>query len=136
MIMTPISFADRSFHILNLLSSNSLIFNALLYFYPMAAIVEQTTNSEPKLSWARRIGYGVGRYLRWWFDRRRQLLPSDLSVDVVRLSPALAGTVILISKVYDSITDPFEGLLSDRTRIALGRRRPYFDRRSWFCFRL
>jgi oligogalacturonide transporter len=43
---------------------------------------------------------------------------------VVRISPALAGTVILISKIYDSITDPFEGILADRTRTKLGRRRP------------
>ena len=46
-------------------------------------------------------------------------------VDVVRISPVLAGTVILISKVYDAITDPLEGILSDRTRTKLGRRRPY-----------
>ena len=45
--------------------------------------------------------------------------------DVVRISPALAGTVILISKVYDAITDPFEGVLSDRTRTRFGRRKPY-----------
>ena len=45
--------------------------------------------------------------------------------DVVRISPALAGVVILISKLYDSITDPFEGVLADRTRTRLGRRRPY-----------
>lgn len=44
---------------------------------------------------------------------------------MVRISPALAGTVILISKIYDSITDPFEGILADRTRTRLGRRRPY-----------
>ncbi len=45
--------------------------------------------------------------------------------DVIRISPALAGTVILISKAYDSITDPFEGMLTDRTRTKLGRRKPY-----------
>jgi Na+/melibiose symporter-like transporter len=33
--------------------------------------------------------------------------------------------VILISKIYDSVTDPFEGVISDRTRTKLGRRRPY-----------
>jgi oligogalacturonide transporter len=33
--------------------------------------------------------------------------------------------VILISKLYDAVTDPFEGVISDRTRTRLGRRRPY-----------
>jgi oligogalacturonide transporter len=45
--------------------------------------------------------------------------------DVIRINPALAGTVILISKFYDAITDPFEGILTDRTRTRLGRRKPY-----------
>jgi len=33
--------------------------------------------------------------------------------------------VILISKFYDAVTDPFEGIFIDRTRTKLGRRRPY-----------
>lgn len=45
--------------------------------------------------------------------------------DVIRINPALAGTAFLISKLYDAVTDPFEGLLTDRTRTPLGRRRPY-----------
>jgi oligogalacturonide transporter len=45
--------------------------------------------------------------------------------DVIRINPGLAGTVILISKLYDAITDPFEGLIVDRTRTRWGRRRPY-----------
>jgi oligogalacturonide transporter len=43
----------------------------------------------------------------------------------IRINPALAGTVILISKFYDAITDPFEGILTDRTRTRMGRRKPY-----------
>jgi oligogalacturonide transporter len=45
--------------------------------------------------------------------------------DIIRINPALAGTAFLISKIYDGITDPFEGVITDRTRTRLGRRRPY-----------
>ena len=45
--------------------------------------------------------------------------------DVVRINPILAGTVVLLSKVWDAISDPIMGLISDNTRTKFGRRRPY-----------
>lgn len=45
--------------------------------------------------------------------------------DVVRINPILAGTVILISKIWDAVSDPLMGSLSDNTRSRFGRRRPY-----------
>lgn len=46
--------------------------------------------------------------------------------DVVQISPALAGTVVLLSKVWDAITDPVMGVITDNTRTRWGRRKPYF----------
>lgn len=46
--------------------------------------------------------------------------------DVAQLSPALAGTVILVGKIWDAITDPTMGYISDNTRSRYGRRRLYF----------
>ncbi len=45
--------------------------------------------------------------------------------DVAVLAPALAGTAMMIGKVWDAITDPIVGYLSDRTTSRWGRRRPY-----------
>ncbi|MDC7228319.1 MAG: MFS transporter [Spirochaetales bacterium] len=45
--------------------------------------------------------------------------------DIAQLAPALAGTVLMIGKIWDAITDPVTGFLSDRTRTRWGRRRPY-----------
>ncbi len=42
--------------------------------------------------------------------------------NVAGLSPALAGTVLLVGKIWDSVSDPMVGLLSDRTRSRWGRR--------------
>ncbi len=41
------------------------------------------------------------------------------------IEPGLAGALIFASKIYDLVTDPLMGYLSDRTRSRLGRRRPY-----------
>lgn len=45
--------------------------------------------------------------------------------DVMGLSPALVGTMFLVVRVFDAITDPLMGALSDRTRTRWGQFRPY-----------
>ncbi len=78
-----------------------------------------------KLTFWQKLGYGVGDFYGGGAGTLISFFYLVFLTDVVRISPGLAGTVILISKIYDSITDPFEGVLSDRTRTKLGRRRPY-----------
>jgi GPH family glycoside/pentoside/hexuronide:cation symporter len=45
--------------------------------------------------------------------------------DIVLLSPALVSAAIFIGKLWDAVTDPVMGYLSDTTRSRWGRRRPY-----------
>ena len=45
--------------------------------------------------------------------------------NVVRLTPVLAGAVTLISEIWDAISDPLMGVVSDNTRTPMGRRRPF-----------
>ena len=41
------------------------------------------------------------------------------------LNAGLAGTALMIGKVWDAVTDPMVGALSDRTRTRWGRRKPW-----------
>jgi GPH family glycoside/pentoside/hexuronide:cation symporter len=45
--------------------------------------------------------------------------------NVAGLSPAMAGSVLMIGKICDAINDPIVGVLSDRTRTVWGRRLPW-----------
>ncbi len=45
--------------------------------------------------------------------------------DVVRLAPALVGTAIAVSRLWDALVDPVMGYLSDTARTRWGRRRPF-----------
>jgi len=45
--------------------------------------------------------------------------------DTVYLAPALAGIAVMAAKIWDAVTDPIVGYLSDNTRSRFGRRRPY-----------
>lgn len=82
------------------------------------------SNSE-KLTFWQKLAYGMGDFYGGGAGTLISFFYLVFLTDVMRISPGLAGTVILVSKVYDSVTDPFEGVLSDRTRTKLGRRRPY-----------
>ena len=45
--------------------------------------------------------------------------------DFIKLNPALAGIVVLISEIWDAISDPLMGVIGDNTKCKMGRRRPY-----------
>ncbi len=47
------------------------------------------------------------------------------STDVLLMSPAAMGLIYGISRIWDAITDPLVGYLSDRTLLKSGRRRPW-----------
>jgi glycoside/pentoside/hexuronide:cation symporter, GPH family len=45
--------------------------------------------------------------------------------DTVGVPAAAAGLAVMIGKLWDAVTDPMMGFISDRTRSRWGRRRPY-----------
>lgn len=51
--------------------------------------------------------------------------------DVVGVNPALAGTISFLAVMWDAITDPVVGFLSDNSRNPNGRRRPWMLRSIW-----
>ncbi|MGM0438030.1 MAG: MFS transporter [Bacillota bacterium] len=46
--------------------------------------------------------------------------------DIVGLNPGRAGTVLVIGKIWDAVSDPLMGYLSDHTNTKYGKRRIYF----------
>ncbi|MEM8981461.1 MAG: MFS transporter [Pseudomonadota bacterium] len=46
-------------------------------------------------------------------------------VGVLKIDPALAGTLVFVSKIIDAISDPIVGIISDKSKFAMGRRRPF-----------
>ncbi len=46
--------------------------------------------------------------------------------DIARITPAVAGLILLLAKIWDAFNDPVIGMVSDRVRTRWGRRRPWF----------
>ena len=81
--------------------------------------------SSRKLPLTTLIAYGVGQLGYSMMGLAVYVHLPKFYTDVALLSPPLVGLVVLIARVWDAVTDPVMGYISDRTNTRLGRRRPY-----------
>lgn len=78
-----------------------------------------------KIPLRRKFGYGAGEFSSSIFFTITSFWLMNFLTDEVRLSAALAGTALLVGKIWDAVIDPLIGYFSDRTKSRWGRRRPY-----------
>ncbi|MEM9808593.1 MAG: MFS transporter, partial [Cyanobacteria bacterium P01_D01_bin.56] len=86
---------------------------------PIAATSPVPLNLKTKL------GYGVGEISKEVPGSILVFFLLFFFTDAVGLSPGLAGSILLVGKVWDAINDPLVGWLSDRTQSRWGRRFPW-----------
>ena len=72
------------------------------------------------------IGFGIGDIYGGGAFLIVGMLFMFFLTEVVGMKPALAGLMFGVGKIWDGITDPLMGFLSDRTNSKRGRRRVYF----------
>jgi GPH family glycoside/pentoside/hexuronide:cation symporter len=72
-----------------------------------------------------KLGYGVCDLGGNLFFTVMAFLLLNFLTDTVGIAAGLAGIVIMIGKIWDAVTDPIVGYISDRTKGKWGRRRPY-----------
>lgn len=72
-----------------------------------------------------KLGYGIGDIGSNFFIVGSGFYLLYFMTDIMGIAPALAGLVLLFPKLWDVISDPLMGAISDRTRSRWGRRRPY-----------
>ncbi len=77
------------------------------------------------LRWSVCYGWGIGTLGAATLWQTVNVFLLNFMTDFIGIAAATAGLLVFISKIYDAVTDPLMGWLSDRTRTRLGRRKPY-----------
>ncbi len=79
------------------------------------------------------IGWGVGTFGVSVMFNSVNLLLQRFATDYLGIGAAAFGIIYFVSKIYDAITDPVMGSISDKTRSRFGRRRPYLAIGGLLC---
>lgn len=72
-----------------------------------------------------KIIYGLGDWGTSAAATARNIFWFVFLTNVVGIGAGVAGSVVLIGRIWDSINDPLVGAISDRLHSRLGRRRPF-----------
>jgi glycoside/pentoside/hexuronide:cation symporter, GPH family len=97
-------------------------------FFSLPIMNSSSAHPEPKsekLNFSTKLAYGAG-------DLGPAITANILAffllfflTNVAGLSAGLAGSVLMIGKIWDAVNDPIVGVLSDRTHSRWGRRHPW-----------
>lgn len=82
-------------------------------------------NKIQRLPFGIKLSFGIGDISNNIFIVTTGMYLLFFMTNVVGIAPALAGTMLLFPKLWDVVSDPIMGAISDITRSRFGRRRPY-----------
>ena len=86
---------------------------------------EQVSKATDRVPISQKVSYGLGTFLDMWGQWLYNSLAFQVFNIFLHLNPGLVSTVLMINRLWDAVTDPLFGWLSDNTRTRWGRRRPY-----------
>ncbi len=78
-----------------------------------------------KISFREKLGYGLGDMASSMFWKIFGMYLLFFYTKVFGISPAAAGTMFLLTRIWDAVNDPMMGLIADRTQTRWGKYRPY-----------
>lgn len=75
--------------------------------------------------WSVVLAYGAPAVGMGYMSLLLSLYVMKFATDVLLIAPVVMGLIFSASRIWDAVSDPLAGYLSDRTRSSLGRRRSW-----------
>jgi GPH family glycoside/pentoside/hexuronide:cation symporter len=91
------------------------------------------TAFEDRVPFFRKVGYGSGMLGYALLIQIYMQFCNPIFNDTLGLSPVLIGWVFSLTRIWDAVTDPLMGSISDNTRSRWGRRRPWIALAAVLC---
>jgi GPH family glycoside/pentoside/hexuronide:cation symporter len=83
------------------------------------------TRAEDRVPTSQKIGYGLGSFIDMWGHWLYPTIAFQIFGLALHVSGTLIGLAVILNRVFDAVSDPLFGWLSDNTRTRFGRRRPF-----------
>lgn len=78
-----------------------------------------------KLKFTEKLGYGLGDTASNFFFQVFNIFLLYYYTDIFGIPAAAVGTMFIVTKIVDAVSDPILGLVADRTETRWGKFRPY-----------
>ncbi len=83
------------------------------------------TSANQRVPWPTVVAYGAPAIGAGYMYLLLSLYMMKFATDILLIAPAAMGVIYSISRIWDAVSDPLVGYLSDRTTTRLGRRRTW-----------
>jgi len=84
-----------------------------------------TVAPEDRVPLIQKLAYGLGTFFDMWGHWLYPTIAFQIFGLYLGVSPYLIGWAVILNRVFDAVSDPVFGWLSDNARTRFGRRRPY-----------
>ena len=92
---------------------------------PPSSPVTQTIAPEDRVPLSQKLGYGVGTFFDMWGHWLYPTIAFQIFGFYLHVPFWQIGVAVILNRVFDAVSDPLFGWLSDNTRSRFGRRRPF-----------
>lgn len=91
----------------------------------MSQTPPQTTPQPEKLNLSTKLAYGAGDFGTAVTANILGIFQLIFFTNIAGIPAGIAGSVLMVGKIWDAVNDPIVGILSDRTQSRWGRRYPW-----------